>query len=477
MRARVSVCLAIVALAVTLISSLAAGADGSYRFKLALVGSNILMVGSQTSDLDQDPARNVAYVGSFVDLGVAVVDMTNRARPKVVTILDTHYARAGDRENASDSADVDLHGNLLAVASQPWRLSAFGFGGEGFGGVSLYDVSDPFSPVYRGQVSTGGTHDVQIDPGYPTRPYVYAANFESEDPDHGFRVSIIDASDLAHPRILRDYASPEPQGCENAYGCAPFNSAHDLTLLAMPNGHTILYVAYWDSGFRLVDVTDPRNPEEIGAIDYTPAPGPALAINEASAGGTCCAHYIQPTPSGRYVIAEDEKGIGPAGDLHIYRADGCDGVGTCTLTWISDWSPPGRDVQAAAINAALRTNGSVYPNGIYQRYFTRDIHNLDVKEDQVLAAGYSSGVFLLDIKDKANPTLVAFWQGAANVKDACHGRNTLIPWGYQGDCYFQAREVWAARFGERVPGTASDFYVYVSDYWDGFLVLRTVTSR
>ena len=445
-------------------------AAAEYRHRIALVGSNGLMVGSQTSDIDVDPSRAIAYLGSFVDLGVAVVDIRDRANPLVVKILSTDYVGADDRVASSDSADVDLHGNLLAVASQP-------FSEGGFGGVSLYDVGDVYNPVFKGQVRTGGTHDVQIDPGYPTRPYVYAANFESEDPDHGFKVSIIDASDLTHPTILADYASPEPQGCANPVGCdgfgGPFNAAHDLTLLALPNGHTILYIAYWDSGFRLVDVTDAAHPREIGAIDYRPADTPALPINEGSAGGTCCAHYIQPTPSGQYIVTEDELGVGGAGNAHIYRASGCDGVGVCTLTWASDWSPPGRDVQANAIHATINTDGRVWPTGIFQRFFTRDIHNLDVQEDRFLAPAYSSGVFLVDMTEKAHPAMIAFWVGAADVKTACHGQNTLIPYGYHGDCLFQAREVWGAKFGDAVPGSSSDFYIYASDFWDGLLILQT----
>jgi hypothetical protein len=49
------------------------------------------------------------------------------------------------------------------------------------------------------------------------------------------------------------------------------------------------YVAYWDSGMRVVDVTDPTHPVEIGSFDYPGAPG------------NCCAHSTAPTPSGNYV--------------------------------------------------------------------------------------------------------------------------------------------------------------------------------
>jgi len=431
---------------------------GILRYKMQLVGSNGLMVGSQTSDLDVDPARNVAYVGSFVDLGVAVVDISDRAHPSVVRILSTDYVGADDRVSASDSADVDLNGNLLAVASQAFSEGAFA-------GVSLYDISDPFEPAFLGQVWTGGTHDVQIDPGWPARPYVYSANFESDDPDHGHRVSIIDASNPSRPVILADYASPEPQGIDGV----AFNSAHDLTLLVHPRtGHVLLYVAYWDSGLRIVDVTDPAHPEEIGALDYTPT------FTDLGLADTCCAHYAQPTPSGDYVLLEDELGIGLAGGVHILRTSSCDGLQACTITEVGFWEAPIPSPQAMAIMADLKAE--VTTNGIFQRFFTRDVHNLDVEEDRFLAAAYSSGVYLVDMKDKSNPKILAFWTGGTKGQSLCHGTNTLNPWGYVGNCYFQGREVWGVKFGDRVAEGSSDFYIYASDFWLGLLVLRTVTK-
>src|SRR3970282_1581236 len=91
------------------------------------------------------------------------------------------------------------------------------------------------------------------------------------------------------------------------------------------------------------------------------------------------------------------------------------------------------------------------------------------------AAPCTSGGQLVDLTDKTAPTTIAFWTGATNVGPACHGKNTLPAWDYQGNCYLQAREVWGAKFGESVPGSPFDVYVYASDFWEGFLVLRTVS--
>ena len=467
---RKSVLVSLVLVAIAIVSSTASG--GQLRYKLDLVGSNGLFIGSQTSDLDVDPARNVAYVGSYIDHGVAVVDISDRSAPVVVDVLSTKYR--GEFPYSSDSADVDLSpdGTLLAVASQPADFDS----SHGFGGVTLYDTTDPYHPVQLGQVATGGVHDVQIDPGYPRRPYIYAANFESDDPVHAHHVSIIDASDPRSPTILSDYVSPEPQGCVvvGTHTCdqwfAVFNSAHDLTLLIHPRtGRVLLYVAYWDSGLRIVDVTSPASPVEVGSLDYTPA------FTDKGLEVDCCAHYAQPTPSGDWVLLEDEVGIGEAGGVHVLDAHACDGTVYCTPKEVSFWSPPGAGTQASAIHATVNTDGKVEPGGIFQRYFSRDVHNLDVQEDRFLAPSYSSGVFLVDMKDKTNPTAIAFWSGAAGVKTACHGKNTLNAWGYQGNCYFQGREVWGAKFGDAVPGNPLDYYIYASDFWLGFLTFRTVT--
>jgi hypothetical protein len=431
---------------------------GTLRYAMDLVGGNGLFVGSQTSDLDVDPARDVAYVGSFVDLGVAVVDITDRARPVVATVLSTDYVGApDDRRNSSDSADLDLLGDLLAVANQP-------FGEDGFGGVSLYDVSVPLAPVFLGRIATGGTHDVQIDPGWPGRPYVYAANEASTTTVH-----IIDASDRANPVLAAEYVSAEGTGClPSEDDCRQFATAHDLTLLRHPDtGRTLLYVAYWDSGLRIVDVTDAGSPQEIGAYDYTPV------RDRLGLWTNCCAHYAQPTPSGDYVLLEDEYGIGRAGGVHIVRTDTCDGAQACVIEKVGFWAPPIPSGQAMAILAEIRAGTTT--NGVFQRFFTRDVHNLDVQEDRILAALYSSGVQLVDMTDKASPTTIAFWRGATNMATACHGKNTLEPWGYQGNCYLQGREVWGAKFGDHVPGSPTDMYVYASDFWEGFIVLRTVT--
>ena len=412
-------------------TALAAGT----RRQMELVGTTGISPGRFTADVDVDTARNVAYVGALSNQGVAVVDISDRSEPVVVNTLDTNYDGL-----ASDSIDVKVRGNLLAVANEPFEEGARA-------GVTLYDVSNQFAPVEGDHFTAeGGTHNVFIDPLFPDRPYIYLANMGGLN-----TVMIVDVS-VSPPILIAELVpSDESVGCQVAdcgiFG-GPFAGAHDLFVQPHPDtGKVLAYVAYWDAGLRIYDVTNALAPIEIGVFDVDPAPGDPERL-------PCCVHYAQPTPSGDFVLYEEEVAVGDTGDVHILDASGCDGVGTCTLTLLSSWqSPQGHARQAPSYEAFVRTGAFNF--GWLQRFFTWDVHNLDVQENQFVAAAYSAGIRLVDISDKSNPTEIAFFIPSSNVKDA-------------EKIGFQGREVWTARFGE-------DGLIYASDFWTGFYVVKTVS--
>jgi LVIVD repeat len=202
--------------------------------------------------------------------------------------------------------------------------------------------------------------------------------------------------------------------------------------------------SYWDSGLRIVDVTDPAHPVEVGSFDYPGLPG------------NCCAHYAAPTPSGNWVYQEDEIGTGGSGGVHVLNTHACDGTSYCYPVQVGFWHINGHPVQAAAVNS----QGSGAINGVFQRYFTWDAHNLDVKgEDTLLVANYTMGIRLVDTSDKASPAETAFYLPNADKSEACVQA-----------CYFQGRETWGAYFG-------SDGNIYASDFWLGFSSSTRASER
>ncbi len=276
---------------------------------------------------------------------------------------------------------------------------------------------------------------MQLDPEVESgRPYAYANDFE-------FGVEEVFVVNILTGAIVGTYQSPEPQGCfPSDDDCQQFNSPHEGFLQRHPvSGRMLDYVSYWDSGLRIVDVTDPAHPVEVGSYDYPGAPG------------NCCAHYAAATPSGNWVYQEDEIGVGGTGGVHILDTHDCDGTHYCHPAQVGFWHINGHPVQAAAVNG----QGSGSYRGVIQRFFSWDAHNLDVRgENTLLVANYTMGIRLIDTTDKTNPVETAFYLPNANKNEACNQ-----------DCFFQGRETWGAYFG-------SDGNIYASDFWLGFFIVN-----
>jgi hypothetical protein len=160
------------------------------------------------------------------------------------------------------------------------------------------------------------------------RPYAYANAFE-------FGTEAVFIVNIQTCAVVGTYQSPGPQGCVPS-DAEQFNSPHEGWLQRSPAGRMLDYVAYWDSGMRIVDVTGPAHPVEVGSFDYPGAPG------------SCCAHSTAPTPPGDYVYLEDEIGVGGTGGVHILDTHGCDGVHTCAH----------RARSASGTSTATRCSGS-----------------------------------------------------------------------------------------------------------------------
>ncbi len=392
---------------------------------MKLVGAVNPWQNGQFSNVAADASRHVGYLGSYDDQGVAVINTNDPTHPTLTDILSTHITN--DVET-SDSADLDLVGHYLAVSHQAW-------GGEGaFTGISVYDTQpDPYHPILLRRIAAAGVHTVQIDPEVASmRPYAY---LNSED---DLKVTIVN---ILTGATLSQYSSSEGIGClPSDADCQQFAFAHEGFVMRHPrSGRVLDYVSYWDSGLRIVDVTDPTHPVEVGAFDYDPADG------------TCCAHYAAATPSANWVYLEDELGVGGTGGVHILDTSACDGIRYCIPRQVGFWHINGHPVQASAYHGL--GNGAYH--GVIQRFFTYDAHNLDLKgENTLLVANYTMGIRLVDTTDKSHPVEVSFYLPNANKSDACIQ-----------NCFFQGRETWGAYFG-------SDGRIYASDFWLGFFIVQ-----
>ena len=214
---------------------------------------------------------HVAFVADR-DAGVAVIDFTNPAAPVLLKTYETARARG-----------IAINGNYVFVAADATGLvvidatnatspdSVFAdatFGGEAVGtggnvvavskwdGVGFFDCTDPQNPVSKGNVNDlldlndwhgVGSIDIQGD-------YAYVIN--------ATKMKIFDISDLDAPAFV---------------GEAIISDEWDGNVAVEGN---YAYVADVGGGLRVVDITNPAAPFEVGFYD-----GPASARGVYVLGG------------------------------------------------------------------------------------------------------------------------------------------------------------------------------------------------
>jgi hypothetical protein len=144
------------------------------------------------------------------------------------------------------------------------------------------------------RIASAGVHTVQLDPEVESgRPYAYLNSEED------LMVTIVN---ILTGETLSQFASSEGLGClpSNA-DCQQFTFAHEGFIQRHPvSGRVLDYVSYWDSGLRIVDVTDPAIRWKWAPSDYTPPKAIAAVITPPP-----------PLPGGHL---EDEIGVGGTGE-------------------------------------------------------------------------------------------------------------------------------------------------------------------
>ena len=385
---------------------------------MRLVGSLIPWPNGQFGAVVVDANRGVAYMGSLdATRGVAVIDMRDRANP---VLTDELAPPNPDANDLSTSFDVTLVGRYLLVSHHQ------ALGRNAFVGVSLYDTSvDPFHPVLlrRIPVPSGcGLESSELDPEVESgRPYAYC-NAHCIINGGLYTVNILTGE------ILSRFVSPEGLNCP-PFPCVDENLPHESMVRRHPrSGRMLDYIGFWDSGLRIVDITDPRNPVEVGAFDY----GTGTPYRNA--------HGAVVTPSGDWVYVGDELGSDSTGGIHIFDAHTCDGTVHCTPTQVGFWHAAGHPVQDP--------NQDAFPD-----FFHFDVHNMDPHgENTLLLGNYDLGIRLIDTSAKADPQEISFYLPAGSQQDVQH------PGFYVG------RRTWVALFG-------SDGLVYASDINLGFFIV------
>lgn len=312
-------------------------------------------------------------------------------------------------------------------------------------GLMLFDVTDAAHPVELGFLDSGcctrGVHEFEVqhrsDLG---RTFAYATVPASEYPEptspSGFRdqagrgdFRLIDITDPTDPFEVSDWGVVHDAGgpLNPGQGCDPdpiFGHG------AEPSADgTEVFVAYWDSGFVALDLTDPTTPVLEGHTAYEP--------DEEGNG-----HSSNFDDARALLLAADED-FCPLAGPDIER-----GLGYLRIFDYSDRANP---VQVGE----FRTPNSVMVGTPASGDYT--IHNPFLVGTKVYASWYSDGVQVIDVRDPRNPVETAFFVPPA-------GQNPVKP--SQRFVLSQTPQVWGVVYDEERD------LILASDMNSGLWILR-----
>lgn len=289
--------------------------------------------------------------------GFAVVDWRKPTRPELVGTWDAP---------GTGIADVKVDGDLLAVSTQGGEHDhEDGDDGDQRDpdaeiGTHFYDVSDPTEPRYLStfQELPAGVHNADLvgDVAYICREF----------PFDDSALKIVDVSDPTDPTLLAEWRVED----DHPELDQPTNFLHDVYVQG-----DYAYLAYWDAGCRVLDVSDPANPVEVSGF------GEAPTADQSPEGGDLLgppgnAHYVQPSPDGDHVYIGAETYVGESGGITVFDVTGFD------------------DPQLVAeIEAEDRNEG----------IFSDTSHNFDVTSNRLYTSWYNGGVRVYDVTNPSRP--------------------------------------------------------------------------
>lgn len=305
--------------------------------------------------------------------GFGVVDASDFANPEVVAERRDLLA---DREFGPlrEIYDVSVSGDRLLAAGP-----RSGLYNEELGGFLLYDVSDPATPERVAFFETDhGIHNAFLDgdtayltgTGLETEPLV-VVDLADDRPEEVARWSVVDEN--------------EAWGDVESY----VRSCHDVYVQ-----DDTAYVAYWDAGTWLLDVSDPANPTADLRLGGR-APG-KVARSDFEA-------FVEATelPGNSHYVAPNEDGSLLAVGREAWDNDETDrtgGPGGITLWNVADRSSPERLVRLAPPTFEDRSES-----------LNRTSHNFAFRGDRLYTSWYGGGVRVYDVSAPAEPMLLDAW--------------------------------------------------------------------
>jgi len=306
--------------------------------------------------------------------GFATVDVSDPVTPAILAERRGLLADAGGP--LENIWDLDVDGDRLAVGGPANDAPT------AVRGMVIYDVSDPTDPRQVDVFQTNyPIHNLTVVDG---RAYL-TGNDGDRNPLVMVDVSAKTASELGRWSLLdHDEAWTDV--------AATLRVLHDVWVR-----DDRAYLAHWDAGTWIVDVSDPADPSTVARVRGR-SPSELASISGSRAE---VQEYIQ-TPGNDHYVATDENASLLAVGAEAWDVSGDDRVGGPGDIELYDISTPTDPQQLSTIEAPSTPDPG-------RRGVWTTSHNFDLVDGHLYTSWYRGGVRVHDVSDPANPQELAAW--------------------------------------------------------------------
>ena len=225
--------------------------------------------------------RNHAYLASWVgrgclSKGVRVYDLRDPRNPTHVSTFADVASDPSLRRTWTEKVIVKhvntpaFNGDLAVVSFQTCSGTADRLDPSVFRGFGLYDVTNPAQPVQLALYATEpgvnrGSHEIWLESA-GDRAYVYTAIIDSELRTERAKADfrIVDVSDPRSPVEVGQW------GAWKELGIPPRETGRQNFVHSVITNDqaTLAYLSYWDLGTVILDISNPAQPRYLGRTSF-----------------------------------------------------------------------------------------------------------------------------------------------------------------------------------------------------------------
>ena len=240
--------------------------------------------GTRGAHRNSYPGGKYAYLSTsypgFRNKILVIVDVSDPAHPKEVG----KWWQPGQKEGEATSGPINgFHGP--ANISPDGKMLTTGYMPD----VINLDISDPSQPKLIGKLQmTPPFASVGAQSLHTTLPlwdrklvYVSSEAMDERCRDNGMNFAgLIDNSDPTKPRLISIFPPPVPPKnapyknfCDKGGRFGPHNTNQEIHNSAVQQPGNLIYIAYFNAGLRIFDISDPQLPKEVGYFMPPERPG------------------------------------------------------------------------------------------------------------------------------------------------------------------------------------------------------------